>query len=160
MGLPDWRNLVLNEGVLPERTGDDQSIVLWLPGNRHDGFQEWERISSVARAEVRVEQGFGAVAAIGIQARQPIRSFLGKLVQRLRKQTVRSWTMPNGESAEQVGDRRHDLLLVWREKDAEPLDEARIKSRWPECQRIQNLGNNLYLVSGVESSGAEPENLA
>jgi hypothetical protein len=39
MGLSDWRKLVLNEGVLSERTGHDQRIVLWLPGSRHGGIQ-------------------------------------------------------------------------------------------------------------------------
>ncbi len=160
MGLSDWRNLVLNEGVLSERTGHDQRIVLWLPGSRHDGFQHWERISSVARAEVRVEQWISAVAATAIQARQPIRSFLGNLVQRFRKSVERSWMLPNGESAEQVGDRQCDLLLVWSEKDGEPLDEARIKYRWPECQRSEKLGSNLYLVCGVEGPGSEPESPA
>jgi tetratricopeptide (TPR) repeat protein len=157
MGLSDWRNLVLNEGVLSERTGHDQRIVLWLPGSRHGGIQEWERISSVARAEIHIEQEICAITATAIQARQPIRSFLGKLVHRFRKSGERSWTVPNGEFAEQVGDRQRDLLLVWGEVDADSPDEARIKSRWPECQQIQKLGKNLYLVSGVESSSTESE---
>src|SRR5713101_138938 len=157
MALPDWRTLVLNESVLPERTDDDQRIVLWLQGSRHGGIQDWERISSMARAEIHIEQEICAIAATAIQARQRIRSFLGKLAQRLRMPMERSWTLPNGDSAEQVGDRQRDLLLVWSENNADPLDEARIKSRWPECQRVHKLGQNLYLVSGVESSKTASE---
>src|SRR6266487_44413 len=118
MSLPDWRTLVLNEGILSEATGDDHRIVLWLPGSRHKGFQEWERISSLARVEIQVERGVRAVAATAIRARQPIRSFLGKLVHRFRKSEKRSWMPPVGESAEQIGERRRDLLLVWSDADA------------------------------------------
>jgi hypothetical protein len=143
MGIPNWSTLVLNEGILSEAAGDDQRIVLWVPGSRAGGHQEWERISTVMRADIQVERGLSAIAATAIQARQPIGSFLSKLVQRFRKPRGRSWTLPNGGLAEQVGDRQHDLLLVWSEMEAEPPNEARIKSRWPECRRLEKLGKNL-----------------
>jgi tetratricopeptide (TPR) repeat protein len=113
----------------------------------------------VPRAQIQIEQGIGAVNATSIQTTQPIRTFLGRLMPRFRKSGDRSWTLPNGQSAEQVGERRRDLLLVWSEED-DRLDEAWIKSRWPECQSIQRLGKNLYLVAGIKAPEIENEPIA
>ena len=89
MELPDWRTLHLNEGVLREPAWDDAHIVLWLPGKRDRREQHWERVSSVPRAQIQIERGIGAVNATSIQATQPIRSFLGRLIPRFRKSGLR-----------------------------------------------------------------------
>jgi tetratricopeptide (TPR) repeat protein len=51
-----------------------------------------------------------------------------------------------------------DLLLVWSE-DPSPTDEASLRASWPQCQRLQELGPNLWLILGVSQLAAvsEPE---
>jgi Tfp pilus assembly protein PilF len=159
MQFPDFRTLQLNEGVVRETSCDAEQMVLWLPGKRNGRDQEWERISSVPRAQTQIEQGIGAVSATAIQARQSLRTFLGRMIRRVQKSGDRSWTLPSGQWADQIGERRRDLLLVWSQEDGR-LDEAWIKSRWPECQRIQQLGKDLYLVAGVKTPETENETLA
>lgn len=151
MRVPNWRTLVFNEGTLLEPILDDHRVVLWLPGT-HDGeYHSWERISNVARAEVAVGQGICATAATTVRVRQRIRGFLGKLWQRFHETPgAQTWVLPNGESAEQCGERQTDRLLVWPEDETGPLDEARIRGRWPECNQVQQLGKDLYLVAGVQ----------
>src|SRR5262249_43358974 len=61
----------------------------------------------------------------------------------------RPWVLPNGQTAEQLGERRTDLLLVWAENEPASLDEAWVKSRWPEADRVERVGKNLFVVSGV-----------
>jgi tetratricopeptide (TPR) repeat protein len=61
-----------------------------------------------------------------------------------------SWVLPNGEVAEQAGERQTDLVLVWAEAEGEALTEERMRSRWPQGKRFQKIGQNLFLVSGVE----------
>jgi tetratricopeptide (TPR) repeat protein len=161
MRIPDWRNLVLNEGIVPEPTPDAGRIVLWLPGSRGDGFQHWERVSSMARAEVAVKQGLGATPAVSVPVRQAVRGIFGKLFRGFRRAAEgQAWTLPNGEAAEQSGERRSDLILVWAEDETNSLDETRVRSLWPEGKGFQQLGKNLFLVSGIElpaaGGGAEP----
>jgi tetratricopeptide (TPR) repeat protein len=158
MRVPDWRKLILNDGVLPERVQDDQRIVLWLPGTRDGDVQPWERISTMARGDVTVAQGLCAVAASSIQARQRFQGLFARFWQRFRgAPTDRSWLLPNGESAEQWGERQTDLLLVWAEDDTSPLEEQRLKARWPESKRVQQLGQNLFLVAGIVPQVARQE---
>jgi tetratricopeptide (TPR) repeat protein len=146
--LPRCRNLVLDEGVLREPTQDDQSIALWLPGERRDGFQLWERVSSVPRTEFTVEPGVRAVAASLVRAKQPVRGFLGRLLGGGRATAEsRSWLLPNGAAAEQFGERQSELILVWSEDESGRLDEQWVRSRWPGSARRQKIGNGLYLVS-------------
>src|SRR5207244_616307 len=124
---------------------------LWLRGGCANGYQDWERISTVARAEITVEQGLCAAPATAIQARQCIRGFFGKLWPRFRRAPGdRTWLLPSGEPVEQQGVRQTELLLVWSADENTPLDEARLKARWPGGTRFQQLGMNLFLV-GVES---------
>src|SRR5712692_9975945 len=109
MPVPDWRNLVLNEGVLPEPMPGDNRIVLWVPGSRDDGFRHWERISTIPRAEVTVRDGLCATPAMLIPMRQSIRGLVGRLLQRFRKvPDDRAWMLPSGEPVEQAGERRTD----------------------------------------------------
>jgi len=150
MREPDWRNLALGEGILRESISEADRIVLWLPENGEQGLRYWERISTMPRAEIIVEDGICATAAQSVQARQPTGGFLGRLVKRFSGSPgTQVWTLPNGKSAEQCGERQNDLILAWSENDASELDEPRIKAHWPQCNRIQLLGTNLFLVAGV-----------
>jgi tetratricopeptide (TPR) repeat protein len=150
MQVPDWRKLVLNDGVLPEPVPDDNRIVLWVAGRREEDGQHWVRIATVARAQVVVAEGVCAVAATALPARQRFPGFLGKLWGRLRGAPAEhTWVLPNGETAEQAGPRQTDLLLAWSADEAAPLDEARIQARWPDSQPPRPLGPNLFLVAGV-----------
>ncbi|HEV3164227.1 MAG TPA: tetratricopeptide repeat protein [Isosphaeraceae bacterium] len=160
MRLLDWRRVAFDDGVLTEPNQDENRLVLWVPGEREKSFQYWERISNVARAEVTSEAGLCSTAASSIRARQKVRGVLGKLLPALEGSSKdRSWTLPNGEGAEQCGERQTDLILVWPEDDEAPLDESQLKSRLPQSKRFQKIGKNLFLVSGVEPkrSKAEPE---
>jgi len=150
MTRPDWRNLVLEQGILREPDPNRARVILWLPGERAGGVQHWERISNVPGAEITAEQGICATAATAVRARQKVRGFFGKLLQRvLSGSDKQSWELPNGEVAEQAGERQTDLVLVWAEAEGDALTEERLWSRCPQGKRFQKIGPNLYLVSGV-----------
>jgi hypothetical protein len=153
MNISEWRKLKLNEGILPEAITDSNRIVLWLTGNEQEGPACWERIATVAGAEISIEQGVCTVAATSIRARK--RGLFGKIWKHFWPGTgAQVWTLPNNQSAEQVGARRTDLALAWAEDETLALDEERIKSRWPKSQGFQKLAENLFLIRGVESPGA------
>src|SRR5205823_4691750 len=61
-----------------------------------------------------------------------------------------AWILPNGEPVEPAGPRRTDMVLVWPEVENELMDEGRIRSLWPGCKELRRLGENLFLVSGIE----------
>ena len=146
MNPPDWRDFAFDEGVLPEPISDGGRLVLWLPADRDGNFQYWERIGNVARAEITLEDGLCATAATSIRARQLLRRSLGQLLRRLREpKGNRDFSLPNGRSAQQCGERRTDLMLVWTEDQESLLDLDRVKSRWPQAERFQKLGRNLVL---------------
>jgi tetratricopeptide (TPR) repeat protein len=152
MNQPDWRDFALEDGMLPESNPDGGRIVLWLPTDRDAGYQYWERVANVTRGEIAIDQGLCTTGATSIRARQRVRGFAGQLWSRLLTSNQnRDFQLPNGVSAEQCGDRQNDLILVWSEGQGEILDEARIQSRWPKARRIQKLGQNLFLVAGLES---------
>jgi hypothetical protein len=97
-----------------------------------------------------VDQGVGATAATLIRASQRVRSFLGKLLTREQQVTDRpTWLLPHGDLAEQQGERQTDAVLVWTEDGNVPLDEAQVRSRYPQGRHFQRLGRHLFLVSGV-----------
>jgi tetratricopeptide (TPR) repeat protein len=149
--LPARQALALKEGVLPEPTLDDTCIVLWLPGARDGAFQLWERVSTLPRGEITARNGLCATAAVSIPARQPLPGLLGKMLRPFRRVAEdRAWLLPNGHSAERHGEKRSDLILVWAEDAAAVPDEARIRAQWPEGREVRQIGENLFLVSGVE----------
>ena len=137
----------LSNGILSEPVLDGLRIVFWLRGDREGPFQHWERVSSVARAEIMVDQGVGAIAATSIRGKQRVGRFVGKLAQWFQgAKGVRLWVLPSGESVELFGERQTNLMLVWSEDETNSIDETRIKSRWPESQCLRRVGSNLFLV--------------
>jgi len=151
MNAPDWRGFAFDQGVLPEPISEGGRLVLWIPADRDANFQYWERVGNVARAEITVADGLGATAATSIRARQLLRRSLGQLLRRLREpRGNRDFSLPNGRSAQQCGERRTDLMLVWTADQEILLDLDRVKSRWPQADRFQKLGPNLVLISGAE----------
>ena len=155
MRIPDWRKLSFNPDVLLEPVPDDGRLVLWLAGERDHGFQYWERIGTVARAAVVVDQGLCMIAATSIRARQRARGLLGNLWQRFREAAGEVWTLPTGEAAEQCGERQTDLVLAWSDDEAAPLEEARLRRHWPEGRRFQQIAPDLFVVAGVQPPPTE-----
>ncbi len=163
MNGPDWRNVALEERVLREADGEGGRFVVWLRADRDARFQYWERIASVARGEIAVDQGLCTTGASSIRAREGLGGLLGRLRNRLSgSHKQRHFQLPGGASAEQCGERQNDLLLVWPQEQEATLDEPQIQSRWPEARRIQKLGQNFFLVAGPErrasgvATGPEP----
>lgn len=152
MAAIDWRECTLDDGILREPAGDGR-LVVWRPAGGKDGnggAREWERIGNVARGEVAVSDGLGSTAATTIRAREAGGGLLGRLLGRLGAgKARRTFELPGGGPVEQVGERSADGLLVWPEDPSEPLDEERIRIRWPEARRCQRLGPRLFLVEGV-----------
>jgi hypothetical protein len=147
MRLPNWRTLTLNEGVLVEPTFEDGRIVLWLSAGCDAEFRHWERVSTVAHVEVTAGQGICATPATSIRARQRLRGFFSWLCRRARTAAGQTWVLPDGGAAEQWGERQAGLILAWAEDGAAPLDEPRARARWPQAQRLQEVGPELFLVS-------------
>ncbi len=136
----------LREPLLP-----DQGLALWLARPSDAGFRKWERIRSTPRSEFAVQPGVVAAPATLIRARQPLPSFFGKLRQIVRSTSAaQTWTLPNGTTAEQYGERQSDVLLVWAEGDNIQLNEASLRTHWPQASRIEEIDKNLFLVVGVE----------
>jgi tetratricopeptide (TPR) repeat protein len=151
MGLHEKPNLDLNEGVLSEPSLDKDRMVLWLPQDRDGRFQYWIRVGNVPRAKITVQDTLCSIPAVSMRVRQPLRGILGRLLERFQKASKdQTWLLPTGEAVEQCGERQTDQMLVWGEDEATPPNEERIKSHWPENCRLQRIGKNLFLVSGVE----------
>jgi hypothetical protein len=150
MRVPDVQKIALADGILAERIPDENRIAIWLPRDRADGFQYWERITNVARARITVEDGVCATAALAIPARHRVGGLFGKLLRPFQRNGEPGWVLPNGQAAEQCGQRKTDLLLVWPQDDSATLSDAQLKSRWPKSQRLQKIGANLFLIDGVE----------
>jgi tetratricopeptide (TPR) repeat protein len=156
MKIPDWRKLVLHDGVLAEPSERDR-IVLWVRGTRENGFQYWQRISTAGRAMTVVEDGIGAIMATALRTRQQVGAFFGTLFKLFRgRPGGPAWLLPSGEATEQCGDRQTDVMLVWAEGEAICLDESSLRTRWPGSTRVQPLGSNLFAVHGSVLLKAEP----
>lgn len=154
----DWREMVLDAGLLREPESDAGRLIVWLPEETRGDDPDWERVGNVARGEIIVEDGLCSTPATAIRARRRSRGLLGKLLGGFgESKGKRSFVLPNGESVEQDGERATDCLLAWPEDPAEDLDESRVRSRWPSARRLRRLGPRLYLVEGVSSRTA-PEN--
>lgn len=150
MPIPDWRHLVMEEGVLAEPAMETGLLMLWLRAGRDQDFQHWQRAGNVARAVVYTDAGLGWTAATVVPCRQPLVGLLGRFARWFGNyEDKQTWLLPNGETVEQSGERHTDCLLAWSDDPARPLDLARIKSRWPQSSRQQKLANNLFLIAGV-----------
>ena len=137
MNLPDCRAIAFEQGILAEPMPDGNRLVVWVPGNRDASFQYWERIGNVARAEISAEGSLCATAATAVPGRQRLRGGLGQLFKGLRRSSKeRDFSLPDGSSSEQCGERRTDLLLVWSVDSEGSLDEARIQSVWPGVNQL------------------------
>ena len=151
MNLPDGRPLVSSDGMIPEPSAAEGRLILWLRGDRIGGYQHWERVSSVAHAEMTAGGGMRAIEANSIPARRWAGGAIGKLFRRRESAGPdRHWTLPDGTSAEQCGPRRADLVLAWMEDETNPIDEARIRERWEKASGVRSIGAGVYLVSGIE----------
>ena len=151
MKLPDGRPLIVSEGVIPESFAAGGRTILWLRGDRIGNHRHWERVSSVVHAETTTERGIRAIEAASIPARQWVGGMIGKFFRRRHVAGAgRTWTLPDGTSAEQFGPRRTDLMLAWTEDDTSFIDEAVIRARWGESLEVKAIGVGLYLISGVE----------
>src|SRR5271165_3124477 len=107
MNPPDWRTFALDKKLVLENSADASRLVVWVPGDRDRDFQYWDRIGSVARAEVTSDDGLCTTAATLVPARQRIRRSLGKFFDSLRKSKgTRHFLLPDGASSEQCGERQ------------------------------------------------------
>ena len=129
--------------------------MLWVPDDRDATFQYWERVGNVIRAAIVSEQGLCATAATSVRARQRLHGGLGRLLQGLRRSSKnRDFSLPDGSSSEQCGERRTDFLLVWSPGGETPIDESLVQSAWPQAKRCRRLSGELYLLSGFETGTA------
>ena len=156
MTLPDGQPLLLNADVLHESSGD--RLILWLPMGGAGVDQRWERIGTVVRAKVAIENRICWVEATSVPARQVRVGVFRKLRNKLTgADGDRLWTLPTGALAEPNGPRQTDLRLAWTDLEAGPVDESTIKACWPESRQTRCIGPNLWLVWGATSLGPPPE---
>jgi tetratricopeptide (TPR) repeat protein len=154
MNAPDWQKFTLEPTIVPERSTDANRLVLWVPAERDQTFQYWERIGNVARGLVSDEQGVYTTAATAVRARQRLGAGLGTIWHRLvQSKKEHEFALPNGGVAEQCGQRRSDLAIVWVDTDGPALDFALVESRWPDAESSRRLGNHLFVVSGIKPPG-------
>jgi tetratricopeptide (TPR) repeat protein len=151
MSVPDWRKMVLGEGILAEPAREDGRIVFWLPEDRDGEYQYWERVGTVPRGQIQVEGGIGSIPATSTRARQRMAGgFFGKLARKLTGGGGNeSWVLPGGQAAERCGERKTDLVLAWPEDESAGLDESMIRSRWPASTRCRRIADRLVLVEGA-----------
>ncbi len=158
MRLPDWQQLGIKAGVLPEPVPGRDRLVLWVPRARSGGFQFWERVATLAGADAINRNGLACVEAAAVRVRQRLVRVLARLFRRETAQEP-TWLLPNGHSAEQCGERREGLWLAWStEGQVEGL--AQVRALWPEGSRVEQLGANLFLVESGPAAHAAAEALA
>ncbi len=146
MKLPNWRDLQLGEGVLCEPTPDGSQLVLWLRGDFSEGWQEWERIANVPGARITSQDGLFSTQATVIRARRKTPSLFGKLLQVFRNPTGgRNWLLPNGNWAEQVGERLIDRVLVWGDNDT-PLNDKDLETNFGPESHVRKLATHLFVT--------------
>jgi tetratricopeptide (TPR) repeat protein len=157
--LPDGRPFTVADGILAEPSSDGR-LILWTRGDSGPDFQDWQRLGTAPHATVATEHGVCSVAITSIALRERRGGTLGKFLRRLTGSNAeRSWTLPGGGSAEQVGPRKADRRIVWSEDESAPLDKTYLRSLWPKSADVRPLGPNLFLVTGIEPEKVLPENL-
>jgi tetratricopeptide (TPR) repeat protein len=156
MTVPNWENLSTAGKVLKEPPRGNQRAIFWVPTDADRDYQYWERVGTVPRSEVQSAGGIASVPATSIRARQRVGGgLLGRLTRSMGRSRDEAWSLPGGESVEKCGERVTDLVLAWPENVGATLDEAVIRTRWPNCTRILQLGDRLFLVSGIHGRPAE-----
>lgn len=154
MNLRDPKTLDLAEDVLAEPGAGDGRLVLWFPTRREAGDRRWERVGTAAHPPMIEAGDILAVSATSTQARQTTAGWLRRFLRTTSPD--KAVTLPNGVSAERCGPRRADVMLAWAEPGTAPLDEVRIRARWPDCQDVREVGRNLFVVWGVEPATVGP----
>ena len=151
MRLPPASQLGLHETICLEPTLDSSRLILWLRGPRVGRLQHWERLSTVPGEPLALPDGLSAFPATSLRAIQRVRGFFSKLLHHFRRAShERVWRLPSGDRAEQTSERQSDLLLVWSADVKRPLDEMSLKAQWPQCTRCERLGQNLFVLAGVQ----------
>jgi tetratricopeptide (TPR) repeat protein len=155
---PDWKSYTLDDGILAEPSSEAGRLVLWVPTERDQKFQYWERVANVARGTVTVDQGICSTPATSVRARQRSGSVVGQFWRRLVPSNGdREFLLPNNASAEQCGERQTELFFVWPEDKMSSIEEGQLQARWPDARRFQRLGENFFLVSAGGSPGNRGE---
>lgn len=147
MKVPDWQTLGLRAGIMPEPAPGNDRLVLWVPREGDRQSPEWERLSSLPRGEINVANGICTTPAVSVRARQKSQGFVARLLGRFQQPAGQSWVLPNGQDAEQLGERDESLMFAWPEGEG-PLEEGRVKSLWPDSARSERLGDRLFVLSG------------
>ncbi|OAI51256.1 hypothetical protein AYO44_04985 [Planctomycetaceae bacterium SCGC AG-212-F19] len=149
MKLPEVHTWGLNEGIQLEPTIDVDRVALWVPRDLDCATARWQRISSAPRATVTEHGGICSVPATAIHAQQRQHGFFGKLWPGRRESDgATTWTLPSGETVDQVGARQADCLLAWSADEKQPLEESVLRERWPDATEFLHLGGNLVVVVG------------
>lgn len=152
---PNWRDVTLNPGVLRE-AADERRLVVWLPVEPDRQGQVWLRVATASQGEGTRCVGMWTVGATAVRARERSGNWLSKLVGRLRGGfSGNAWQLPNGGEAWKEGKRHSDLLLVWACGEGPAPDDAWLKTKWPQAQRVQAIGPRLYLLWGVAGAGTD-----
>ena len=160
MNASNIRPQSLEPGFLLETTGEGR-LVVWLPEISDPNGLLWERVRSVARADMTTDDSVCSLAATGLPTRQRTVGFLGGLLGRIRGESAnKTFALPDGRLVEPCGPRRADLVLAWTEDGSQFLDEERIRARWPECESVRRLGENLFVVYGVKPGEVRHPNTA
>ncbi len=149
MKAPNWQDLVLDGGILPEPSGEPDRLILWRPGERDADYHYWERISVVPQAEVTAEGDVLAVPVAIIPTRLDLRGFLARMLSGGSARDSRVFELPTGQKVSQCGPRRSNALLVWCESPRGTLDHEAVTRRCPDARDVRKLGNNLFLVEGL-----------
>jgi hypothetical protein len=138
MRFSDWQKMHLHEDVRREPTHDYKRIVVWLRRGAERGLARWERVGNVLGTESYATRDLCAAGATSVRATIRVRGFLAKLFGGRKQQPApQTWFLPTGEVAEQEGEMQTDLLLVWAEDENTALDEAQVRSQWPEAKQFR-----------------------
>ncbi len=149
MSLPRSSELGLNSGLLAEDVSNQDRLVIWRPSGDAPGFRRWERIATVAHAEVAQRGGLNVIGAASIPARQCSPGGMMGWLRRIRAQQGDGLRLPTGETLEKDGVRRTDVLLVWPCDLRMTIDAESVKKHWPTAASVERLGEHLFVVFGV-----------
>ncbi|MGO8753108.1 MAG: hypothetical protein ACLQNE_44765 [Thermoguttaceae bacterium] len=157
---PQIGRLGLQAGILREPDSDDGHLILWVPGGREGSSQLWHRVSIVPGAKIIRRAGLHFVTATATPFRQLERARFGRLLEHFFGDGGnRDWLIPNGEVAEQYGDRRTDVVVVWAEEQETPPSEMQIGAHWPEAVQVQPLGARIWLVWNAREVAAQSDSV-